>query len=239
MRHLLACILATACAAANAQYYNSLTGRQFGNMYAANADYIMTQMIQQSGYQAMRNSIEAAARKQGGGAAPAAAQKAAPTPAPAQYRFPITASDFKPAGPRRAPEQLAEAAASPKDKADIVKAGREIHKAIEATPGFRRNNVAAAMAVLVGVSVQVAKGIELSDAQSQELMLGLNDQVAGLEEFSKLSAQDRTRMYDAFVVIGGFIAGIAQAGAETNNRELQEQARAMARDALGRFGVKA
>ena len=93
--------------------------------------------------------------------------------------------------------------------------------------------------MLVGVSVQVLKGVEFSDAQSEELMRGLNDQVAALDGFKSLPAEARTQMYDAFVVIGGFIAGIAQAGAETGNRELQEQARAMARDALAKFGVKA
>ena len=239
MRFLLACILATLCATANAQYYNSLTGRQFGNMYAANADRIMTQMVQQSGYAAMRASIEAASKKQAGGGGGTAAAQAPAALANAAYKFPITASDFKPAGPRRAPEQLAESATNPKDRQDIAKAGRDMHRAIEGMADFRKNNVAAAMALLVGVSVQVLKGVELTNAQSVELMHGLNDQLASLDGFKALSAEDRTRMYDAFIVIGGFIAGIAQAGAETRNRELQEQARAMSRDALARFGVKA
>lgn len=232
-------VLVLAPLPALAQYYNSLSGRQFGNMYAANADRLMSQMVQQSGYAAMRASIEAAAKKQGG---PGAAQATPTVPSKAAkvvWKHPIAATDFTPTGPRRVPEQLAEGAADPKDRGDLVMAGREIQKAIEASPGFRRNNLAAAMTVLVGVSIQVLKGIELSDAESQELMRGFNDELAALDAFRSMPAAQRTQMYDTLVVIGGFIAGIAHAGAETNDRSLQEQARAMARDALAKFGAKA
>ena len=232
-------VLVLGIGTAHAQYYNSLSGRQFNNMYAANADRIMSQMVQQSGYQAMRASIEASARKQAGAPAPAPAAPRAAAAAKPAWKHPITASDFAPAGPRRVPEQLAENAANPKDRQDLVKAGRDLQKAIEGTPGFRKNNLAAAMTVLVGVSIQVLNGVEFSDAESQDIMRGLNDQIAATGAFKAMGAAERTQIYDAFVVIGGFIAGIAQAGAETNNRELQEQARAMARDALAKFGVKA
>ena len=239
MRAFVFAFLLAVSGLAAAQYYNSLSGRQFNNMYAANADRLMSQMIQQSGYQAMRNSIEASVRqKAAAGAVPQAPASNAPGLS-RSAKHPITASDFRPAGPRRVPEQLAEHATNARDRADIVKAGRQIHAAIEATPGFRKNNVAAAMTVLLGVSVQVLKGVEFSDAESQSLMRGLNEELAAMESFRALSAEQRTQVYDAFVVTGGFIAGIAQAGAETGNGALQEQARAMARDALARFGVKA
>lgn len=215
-----------------AQYYNSLTGRQFGNMYAANADRIMSQMIQQSGYQAMRNSIEAQARGQ---AAPAPTPAAAASGAP---RATLAASDFKPAGRRDVPEQLAQGVADATERGQVAAAARDIHKAIEAAPGFRRNNVAAAMTVVVGVSVQVVSGREIADADSQPMMLAFNDELAASEAFRGLNAQRRTRMYDTFVILGGFIAGIAQAGQETNDEKLKAQARQMARDALLQFGVK-
>jgi len=223
--------LAWPCAA---QYYNSLTGRQFGNMYAANADRIMTQMIQQSGYQAMRNSIEAQAK----GQAAAPKQPAAP-PKAAASRAPLSASDFKPAGKRDVPEQLAQGVADAAERKQVVAAARDIHKAIEAAPGFRRNNVAAAMTVIVGVSVQVVSGREIPDADSQAMMLAFNDELAANETFRGLNAEQRTRIYDTFVILGGFIAGIAQAGQEANDGKLKAQAREMARDALVQFGVKA
>ena len=235
MRVFLAILLAAFATCAHAQYYNSLAGRQFNNMYAANADFLMSQMIQQSGWAAMRASVEAAANKKAGAAQP----QAAPMQKKAAYKLPIAASDFKPTGPRRVPELLAEGATSPKDRQDLIVAGRQIQQGIEGTPGFRKNNVAAAMTVLLGVSIQVLNGQELSDDESDALMYGLNDELAALESFKSMPADKRTQAYDTFVIIGGFIAGIFQAGMETRNAALQEQARSMARDALAKFGVEA
>ncbi len=167
---LLALALLAAAAPAVAQYYNSLSGRQFNNIYALDADRIMSQMVQNAGYQTMRASIQSQAT----GKAPAAG---ASKPVEAgKAKAPLAVSDFKPAGARRVPEQIAEQASGVKERAELVAAAREIHKAIEATP---------------------------------------------------------------FVVVGGFIAGIAQAGQESGNDQLKAQACAMARDALAQFGVKA
>lgn len=229
----LAALLA---ATASAQYTNTLNGRQFSNMYAANADFLMSQMIQQAGWASMRASINRQAAK--GQAAPA--QRPAPAaPAKASYAFPIAASDFKPAGARKVPEQLAQAIADPKERAQFVKAASEILATIEATPGFRKNNLAAAMTVLLGVSLQVAKGIEIPDAESEELMRGLNDQIAALPSFATLPADKRTQVYDTMVIVGGLIAGIAQNAAESKDRRMAALAQQMARDALAQFGVKA
>ncbi len=231
------CALALAAVPATAQYLNTMTGRQFGNMYAANADFLMSQMIQQAGWNAMRLSLEQNMRRQQQ-AAGRAAPPAPAAPAKAAYRLPITATDFVPAGRRDVPEQLAAGATTPKDRQDLVKAGRDIQRAIEATPGFRPNNVAAGMAVLLGVSLQVARGVEIPDDQSEALMRGLNDVLGELPAFRSLPADKRTRAYDTFVVVGGFIAAIAQQAAQTGDAQMAAQAKAMARDALAQFGMK-
>lgn len=232
-------VAALSCLAtpASAQYYNTLNGRQFSNMYAANADFLMSQMIQQSGWAAMRAAVQATANRQQAAATAGAAKKVVAPKAPA-YAKPITATDFKPAGVRNVPEQLSAAVADPKDRAGLVKAGREIIKTIEATPGFRKNNLAAAMAVLLGVSVQVRHGADISDAESEAFMRGLNDVLASTPAFATLGAEQRTRTYDTFIVVGGLIAGIAQVGIETGNADLVRQAKDMAGDALAQFGIK-
>ncbi len=104
--------------------------------------------------------------------------------------------------------------------------------------GFRKNNLAAAMTVLLGVSLQVVKQIEIPDAESQEFMRGLNDQLAALSAFSSMSPEKRTQVYDTMVIVGGLIAGIAQNAAETRNREMAALALQMAKDSLAQFGVK-
>jgi hypothetical protein len=233
MRVLLTCfLLAAAAIPAHAQYTGTLSGRQVGILYAAHADDLMSQMIQQPGWTAMRASVEAHAKRQAGSAP-------APAPGKAAYKLPITATDFKPAGERRVPEQLAEGASSPRDRQDLAATGKQILRSIEDTPGFRQNNLAAALSLLVGVSVQVLSGTEISEEETDALTYGLNDQIGALPAFQSMSAGKRTQAYDTFVVIGGYIAGIFQEGVRTGNRAMQEQARAMARDALSRLGVRA
>ena len=235
----LAFLAALAVLPAAAQYTNTLNGRQFNNMYAANADFLMSQMIQQGQWNVMRLAMEQQVAKQR--AAQQAGRKAAPAAPAAKsvtYKYPLSATDFKPAGARNVPQQLGAAVGNPKDRADFEKACREILQAIEATPGFRKNNVAAAMTVLLGVSLQVVNRGEIPGDASQELMRGLNDQVAALPVFAGLPAERRTQFYDTMVIVGGLIAGIAQSAAESNNRELAALAQQMAKDALAQFGVK-
>ncbi len=239
---LAALALATGLAQAQTPYTNILNGRQFNNMYAANADFMLSQMIQRGQWNSMNLALQQQIRQQQArqpGAAPAPAPApAAPKATAAAYRFPITATDFRPAGPRNAPEMLASGAANPKDRQQLVEAGRSIHKAIEATPGFRRNNLAAAMTVLLGVSLQVTYGVEFDDAQSQAIVRQFNDVLGDLPAHKALDAAQRTQMYDAFIVIGGFIAGIAHEGAASGNAEMVSQAKSMARDALAQFGFR-
>ncbi|MFO1317564.1 MAG: DUF6683 family protein [Burkholderiales bacterium] len=220
-----------AAAPAHAQFTNSLTGRQFGTVYGANADFIMSQMIRNAGWQAMRASIQ---RSTGGSTrAPAAA------PPRAAAAAPLSASDFRPAGPRNVPEQFAALGGSPEDRAQILKACRDLQRAIEAEPGFRPNNVASAMALVIVVGVKVGYGVDLTDRQSDEVLRGVNDALAALPAFGELTPAERTRLYDTFVITGALIAGIAQAAVDAGDAGLQAQARAMARDVLAAFGLGA
>lgn len=245
-RVLAAALLALALPA-SAQYTNTMNGRQFSNMHAANADFLMSQMIQQGQWNIMRMTMEQTIEKQrrAQGLAPApAAQGRAPAPAPkaapakVAYKYPLTATDFKPAGARNVPQQLSAAVGDPNERRQFEAACREILATIEKTPGFRKNNLAAAMTVLLGVSLQVVKQIEIPDAESQEFMRGLNDQLAALSAFSTMSPEKRTQVYDTMVIVGGLIAGIAQNAAETRNREMAALALQMAKDSLAQFGVK-
>ena len=221
-------------ASAQAQY--NVTNPQFNSLYASHTNYMMNRMAQQTAWTATRTSISAQSAKRVG--QPAAAARAAPiVPAKPAYAKPLTVTDFTPVGLRNVPEQLAAQPANAKDRQQLSTAGRDILKTIEATPGFRKNNLAAAMTVLLGVALQVHYGIQIPDAESQNLMREINDVVATLDAFTNMPADKRTLAYDTFIVIGGFIAGIAQEGAESKNAELTQQAKAMARDALSQFGM--
>lgn len=238
MRFLAPLLLAFGlCAPAQAQYMNHLRpGVNFTNAYAANADIILSSMQKRSQMIAYVNSIRASQAATAGrpaAPAPAPAAKASP-PAPRQ---PITATDFKPAGKRDTAEQMAAAVADPAGRAQMVQAFREIQPMIEGMPGFRRNNIASALTILVVGGLQVLTGQELTEQQAQGLMLLINDEVVATGGLDRLSAEKRTRFYDALVLTSGLMLGIASNAAESGDREQAEIARKMARDGLASVGI--
>lgn len=227
----LTLIITLAASLAHAQFVNTLTGRQFNNMYAANADFLMTQMINNSMFQqrmAVLSAAQAAPKK--------AALTTAPAPAPEKFQFPLTATDFKPTGARTVPEQLAANAATPEERAQLIELCRQIQLAIEAQPDVRKNNLATALTILIGTSLQVVSGHEFSDAESDGLLRLINDIVA--PGFKKMSAQQRTAAYDAFLITGGLIAGLAENAKEANDPALGAQAKDLAKTTLAQFGFK-
>ena len=215
-------------------------GSSFNNIYAMQADVTLSNMIRQGQMRSQKLLMDQLMAQQAGKAAPSRVAQAAPTAplaAPPTSRAPLSATDFKPSATRKAAEQIAAAVADPAGRAQMVQVCREILSTIEATPGFRKHNLASALTLLLAVSQQVLSGQEYSDAQTQDYLQRMNDEVVAAGYFSRLNAEQRTRAYDTLVITGGLIAGIAHNGAETGNKEQIEQARGMARDALATFGV--
>jgi hypothetical protein len=209
-------------------------GANFTNAYAANADIILSSMQKRSQMISYVNSIRASQ-------AATAGRAPAPVPAPkmaAPPRQPITATDFKPAGKRDTAEQIASAVAEPAGRAQMLKAFREIQATIEATPGFRRNNLASALTLMVAGSIQVLTGQELSDPQVEGLMLLINDEVVATGALERMPAEKRTRFYDALVITSGLMLGIANNAAASGERNQAELARTMAREGLASVGIR-
>lgn len=228
--------------AAQAQYTNSMNrGFTFNNIYAMQADMTLSNMIRQGQMNSQKLLIDQLIAQQAGKATPSRAAQAAPAAplaAPPTPRAPLSATDFRPSATRKAAEQIAAAVSDPGERAQMVQVCCEILAKVEATPGFRKHNLASALTLLLAVSQQVLSGTEYSDAQTQDYLQRLNDEVVAAGYFTRLNPEQRTRAYDTMAITGGLIAGIAHNGAETGNKEMVEQARTMARDALATFGVK-
>lgn len=222
---------------AHAQYTNHMRpGVTFNNIYAAQADITLSNMIRQQQMNSYVNGVKASMAATQGRKAPAAAPVAqgASVPAPRQ---PLSATDFRPTGPRNAPERIAAAVADPAGRAQMVEACRKILPTIEATQGFRKNNIASAITLVTALSIQVLTGREFDDAQAQGLLQLVNDEIVASGRLRNVPAEKQTRLYDALVISGGLMAGIAHNAAESNDREMMEVARAMARDALASLGL--
>ena len=233
--------------AAQAQYTNYMRpGSSFSNIYAMQADMTLSNMIRQGQMRSQKLLMDQLIAQQAGKAAPSPTAQAAPpallaaslAASLAAPPAPLSATDFKPSATRKAAEQVAAAVTDPAGRAQMLQVCREILSTVEATPGFRKHNLASALTLLLAASQQVLSGQEYSDAQTQDYMQRLNDEVVAAGYFARLNAEQRTRAYDTMVITGGLIAGIAHNGAETGNKEQIEQARSMARDALATFGVK-
>lgn len=233
-RFVLAPLVVTAslvlCASfARAQGYSSVGGMRFNNIYGANLDTMMTHMIQRKGWDKVRSKIENS---------PMQPQAASVGTVAGPSNLPLTATDFKPAGPRNIPEMLAANATSPQQRQQIIDLARLMHKTLESADGFRRNNLAYAMTTLLGIAFQVHSGRELSDAESETMLHQINDMLGDLPMFKAMPADKRTQMYDGFIVIAGFIISMAQEGAQSGNAQTMQAAKTLARDALAQFGLK-
>jgi hypothetical protein len=150
---------------------------------------------------------------------------------------PLAATDFTPAGERNVAQQLAGAVAA-KDRAQVQALVEGLVPAIESAPGFRKNNLAAAMTVALGAALQVALEQEMSDESSVALMQALNDVIANDASIAKLTNEQRTQAYDAFLVTGGLMAGILGNAKETKDASLMPIARELSLATLKQFGVR-
>lgn len=234
-RHLIALALAAGASMASAQYTNMLRpGMNYSSMASAHADFMLSQMIQQGQWRAMNMSMAAAIQRGSAAGTGVKTAPAKPLPAP---RSPLTATDFRPTGQRDAAQLLAAAVADAPSRKQLLQALRDIQATIEATPGFRKHNLAAATALLLGASLQVITGREFDDAASEGLLRLVNDGMAETGVVGRLTADQRTRTYDVMVLTGGLMAGIASNAQETGNAELAAVARKMARDALATLGL--
>lgn len=235
----LGLILLAFAGAAQSQYTNYMRpGVNFNNLYAAQADITLSNMMRQSQMIGYLNSVKASQAKAAGRAPPVASPPPPAAVAAVAPKRPLSATDFRPAGARDTAQQMSAAVADPAGRAQMVQVFRQIQETLEGTPGFRRNNLASAVTVLLGVSLQVLTGKEFDDAQSQGLLQLVNDELAALPGFKALSNEKRTRMYDAMVMTGGLIAGIAHNAAEAGDEAQALQARTMALDALASLGLK-
>jgi hypothetical protein len=195
---LLLIIALTGTAAADT-WTNPYTGNSFNNPMSSLADTFIRQAMDRKMLENMY------ARKNGGGTATTDA------PAATAKHEPWTKSDFKPGKKRLVVDTIIAGLAQNAEQQQGLATG--INAVFE---GFekvaRKNNVAYALAFMVAASVSVQTGNQVSDAQSEELAVGINDLLARSPGFAKASATDRQKLYETFVTLGGLVMLFAEVG---------------------------
>ena len=192
LRLILVAAIVLACAPrAHAQLWNSSNGTSWNNPMSSLTSTMITGNMMQ---QAMKDSF---AQPNG--------QQAAPT------HYAIAKSDFVSSGKRVMVEPLINSITqTPQQRADLAKGVGQVFALYESK--VRKNNVAYAMAFMAAMAVLADKGITLTDQQSENLALALNDQLDANPGFVKASALDRQKVYETFVTMASLIAIFNEVG---------------------------
>jgi len=211
--------------------YTTSTGT-FNNSFSAMMDMTRTWNTNLWNAQKAVNEVDqqtARIVQQQNGAA--TAQQQSPSAAPPLPQFPITATDFIPVGPRIMPDQIVNTTPNltQEQKDGLKQLSNQYLDAFEGQA--RKNNVANALAFLVGVSLQTISGKEPPDVVVDQLITGFNNGIANTAQFEVMNQHDKQVLYESFVISGGMVAFLH----EQKDAQMQKQARDMARAVVSHF----
>ncbi len=212
-------------------YTNPYTGIQYDTWAQAGMFTALSQMQRDNEFYLRSMNLVGSQRRD-------AARGSNPETDPAQPaerpKRPIEATDFEPAGPRRVPEEFAAMMGDAGD-AEMM---RTLHGAIDGMDGFRRNNLAYAMAFVLYASIQVAEDRTLDESQQYGLIDLVNDTIINSGAFEAMSARAKTDAYDFFVLVGALITSLDEEGKKQGDRSMRDGARLLARSTLEAFGLR-
>lgn len=210
-------------------YVNPYTGMQYQSWSEAGMFTALSQMQQDNAFYLSNIDVLGGRR----GESSADRQPSAPEPSAPKPAEPIAATDFRPEGPRRVVEEFAALLGEAGD----VELLRTLHGAIDGMDGFRRHNLAYAMAFALYASLQVGQGRTLDEAQQYALIERVNDFLVRSGAYAQMSARARTDAYDYFVLVGALITSLDDQGRKLGDRSMRDGAKVLATSTLDAFGL--
>jgi hypothetical protein len=200
-------------------WYNSDTGHTFNNPTSALIESMIQHRMQE---QALARSFGSPERGQ-------ATEPLAPR------HKPLSATDFRPVS-RRHPtaESLV---ASIADSTHRLQLAAVVTTMFARLGAVRPNNIATALATVVGLSRQAIKGEVLSDGAFEVLRAGFNDRLATAPAFAELSDFKKQALYEYLVFNTAVLALANQAG--KTDPQAKASGVALARALLERFSPAA
>lgn len=150
-------------------------------------------------------------------------------------QYPITATDFQPLSPPIMPDQFANAATG------IDTATRDAMRTLfqQVLTSFeakaRKHNFANAFAFICAASLQVRNGKEPTSAEVDQMIASFNNRLAGSPTYYTFNPQQQQMLYESLIITGGIIVFLDYQGKQTNNPQLQVQARDMSSAVLKSF----
>ncbi len=217
-------------------YTNPYTGLQYDSWSQAGMFTALSQMQQDNAFYLRSIDVLGGARS-GARNAPrdgSSRHAGGPSGETSPRRLDVSATDFKPSGPRRVADEFAAMLGDHGD-AELL---RTLHGAIDGMEGFRRNNLAYAMAFALFASIQVAESRSLDEAQQYALIDLVNEFLIDGGAFESMSPRARTDAYDFFVITGALITALDDEGRKQRDRTMREGAKLLARSTLDAFGFE-
>jgi hypothetical protein len=113
------------------------------------------------------------------------------------------------------------------------------YKEMAAERGAPLNDVARASSFAVGTSYDVYnEGRLLGDRAFQSMREQMNAEMAASPKFQALDDRKRQEMYETYIIMGMFVSAAYESANKTNDKELTDKMRKLARIQLeGAFGV--
>ncbi|HEX5035199.1 MAG TPA: DUF6683 family protein, partial [bacterium] len=88
----------------------------------------------------------------------------------------------------------------------------------------RKDNVATAMVLLIGLSYGVLQKPGFDPNRADDLIPAVNDALAASPQFKSLGAADRQNMYDSLLLSTAVLAMVHQSGDKTSSQTIARQA---------------
>jgi len=214
-----------------AQYTNPYSGATWNNSFSRVMD--MTRTWNQNLWDAQKNLQRVTDQTAAKGSANNRSSSASTsTPPPPSRQFPITATDFSPLATRLVPQELANAmpGLTPEQKGGLR--DLYLHFLTEFEKEARKNNIANSFAFLLGVSMQVAGGREVNEAEADRLIAFFNNTLPNIPQFNALAPQQKQILYESLIITGGTIGWLYGTGVQQNNPAMQQQAKQLAQVVL-------
>ena len=156
-------------------------------------------------------------------AGPSSSAATTSTTTPASPRAPISATDFPrdPNGKDVVVQFIAATNLSPADSTKLATALRSTMAQLGSAG--RKDNVATAMTLLLGLSYGVLEKPGFDPNRADDLIPAVNDTLAASPQFKSLGAADRQNMYDSMLLSAAVIAMVHQSGDKVSSKTIAKQ----------------
>ncbi|HNV69807.1 MAG TPA: hypothetical protein PKO06_08930 [Candidatus Ozemobacteraceae bacterium] len=204
-----------------AQYTNYSTGNTFNNPGSALIDtFIQSKMNQQMMLKSMNKK---------GKNTPETVKNT-----PHSTNFDYSSSTFKGMEKRLLPDIIASAVADV-SAADRLLLSSRLAEAIEnyEVQSGRKNNVSHAISFLLGVSLQITRHIEVSDADLEELAQAVHGKIQADADWKNLGDEQKQLLYEETLIQASLLLALQEKGDAASRQSAQDQAK----QCLNRYGI--